>query len=104
MCRSIIVAVTGRAGLRKLDGFFRHITFGQAALFRDLLHDMAIAITRGKIHHAVNGSGILPQFFLGDAQRLDEFAPVLCPQEPEAADAVADGDLIGGLLLVSRLH
>ena len=65
---------------------------------------MTVAVTGGKIHLAVDAAGILTQGLLDNAHRLDELAPVHRPQETEAADAVAHGDLIGGLLLVLRLH
>jgi hypothetical protein len=41
---------------------------------------------------------------LDDAHGLDKLAPVHRAEHPQAADAVADRDLIGGLLLVLGLH
>ena len=104
MCRSIVAAFPGRALVRQLDRFARHLAFGQPAALRYLLHDVTVAVTGGKIHLAVDAAGILTQGLLDNAHRLDELAPVHRPQKAEAADAVADGDLVGGLLLVLRLH
>jgi hypothetical protein len=46
---------------------------------------------------------ILTQQRLDDADVLDELAPVDRAQETQAADAVADGDLVRRLLLILRL-
>ena len=65
---------------------------------------MAIAITAGKIHLAIDTIGIRKQCLLDNAHRLDKPAPVHYAQKPETADTVANGDLIGSFLPVSRLH
>ena len=65
---------------------------------------MAVAVAGGKIHPAIDAFRIFPQGLLDDAQGLDDLGPVRRAQIPQAADAVADGDLNGGLLLVLRLH
>ena len=36
--------------------------------------------------------------------RFDEFAPIHPAQRAQATDAVANGNLVGSLLLVARLH
>ena len=48
--------------------------------------------------------GILTQSLFDNTHRLDKLTPVHRCQESETADAVAYGNLIGGLLLVLRLH
>ena len=85
------------------DRHARHLAFGQWAALRHPLRRMAVAITGSEIHPAIGASRILAQRLLDDAHGLDELAPVRRAQKPQAADAVADRDLIGGLLLVLRL-
>ena len=63
---------------------------------------MPVAVTCGKTHFAVYVLGIFAQGALDDAHRLDELAPIGRIQEPEAGNAVADGNLVGGLSLVRR--
>ena len=105
MRRSIIAAVgLGRALLRQVKGVARHLRFGIAAVFRDFLHHMSVTIPAGKIHPAVNPARIIPQDLLDSAHRFHELAPVHRPQKAETADAVADGHLVSGLLLVLRLN
>ena len=82
----------------------RHLAFGDAAALRNLLHHVAVAVTGGKIHLAIDVPRVLAQGLLDNAHRLDELAPVHRAQETEAADAVAHRNLIGGLLLVLRPH
>ncbi len=65
---------------------------------------MAVSIAAGKIHPAIDAAWVLTQRVLDHALGLDECAPVRRAKNPETADAVADRDLIGGLLLVLRLH
>ncbi len=90
-------------GACQVDRHARHFAFGQSAALRHPLGCMAVAIAGGEIHPAIDAARILAQRLLDDAHGLDELAPIHRSQEPEAADAVADGDLIGGLLLVLRL-
>jgi hypothetical protein len=88
----------------QLDRSVHHPAFGVAAALGNLLDDMAVAVTGGKIHFALDASRILTQDLLDHTQRLDENTPIHRPQGTEAADSVAHGDLIGGLLLVLRLY
>ncbi len=69
----------------------------------DRLDDVAVAVAGREVHPAVEPARILAQRLLDDAHRLDELAPVHRAQEAQAADAVADRDLVAGLLLVFRL-
>ena len=89
---------------RQLKRLARHLAFCQTALLRNLFSCMAVAIAARKFHAAVDAVRIRAQRALHDAQGLDELAPVHRTQNPEAADAVADGHLIGGLPLVLGLH
>jgi hypothetical protein len=58
-------------------------------------------VAGGEIHPAIHAAGVAPQGLLDEAQVLDEIPPVQGAEHPQAADAVADGYLVGGLLLVS---
>ena len=93
-----------RAVVRELDRLARHVAFRQAASFRDLLDDVPVPVAGREIHPAVEPARILPQLVLDDAHRFDELAPVHRPQEAQAADRVADRNLVAGLLLRFRLH
>src|ERR1039458_5909613 len=94
----------GRAFVRQLNRFARDLALGQAARFRYPLHHVAVTITGGKIHFGVDALGILAQFLLDATYPFDELAPVHRSQKAEAADAVRDRDLVGGLFLSLRLH
>ena len=59
---------------------------------------MAVMVAGGEIHLAVGVAGVAAQRLLDPAHGLDEFAPVHGAEETQAADAVADGDLVGRLL------
>ena len=63
---------------------------------------MAVAIARREIHAGIDV--ILAQDLFHQAVFLDEIAPVVGAEKPEADDAVAHRDLIGGLGLPVRLH
>ena len=104
MGRSIVRTVPGRSLAGQQDRLPRHIGFVQSALLRDLLDDMAVTVAGGEIHPAVGSTRVLSQRLVDGAHRLDECAPVHRSQEPKASDAVADGNLVGGHLLVLRPH
>ena len=70
----------------------------------DLFDRVAIQVAGGEIHRREDARRILAQHLVDHAHRLDEFAPVGRSQDAEAADAVADRDLVGGLPLAFRLH
>src|SRR3990172_7774318 len=86
MCSAIIAAVPVRTLLRQPDRFTRHLALGKPAVSRYLFHDMAVTVTGGKIHFAVNAAGILAQSLVDNAHRLDELLPVHRAQEAKAAD------------------
>ncbi len=97
-------ASIARRRLRQLNHLAGHPSLRQSALFGDLFYGMAVAVASGKFHSAVSAGWILPQGLLDDTLTLDELTPFQCAEQSQAADAVADGDLIGGLLLVLGLH
>src|SRR3546814_7346821 len=63
-----------------------------------------LAVAGGEVHPPVGGARIVAQRLLHHAHGLDELAPVGHRQQAQAADAVADRDLVGGLLPVLELH
>ena len=92
------------AGTSQLDGFAGHRALGQLPLARDLLGGVAIAVARRKVHPAINTAGVLEQGLLDDTLRLDKFLPIHRTEDTQAADAVADRHLVGGLQLVLGLN
>ena len=93
-----------RVVTRQLQRGVGDFKFAELALARDLLGDVAIAIAGGEIHLPIGAIGIGAQRLLDDAHGFDKLAPIHHCQETQAADAVADGHLVGGLLLVLGLH
>ncbi len=93
-----------RAGLAQRDGRRGHLEFGEPMMARERLHHMAVTVARGEIHRCIDAGGILPQPLFDHAAVFDEFAPVDGGQRAQAADAVADADLVGRLLLRLGLH
>ncbi|MNV28128.1 hypothetical protein D3C71_1193080 [compost metagenome] len=61
---------------------------------------MAIVVASGKVHAGVDARGVFAQGPVHDADGLHEVIPVCRRQGAQAADAVADGNLIRRLLLV----
>ena len=90
--------------LRELDRAPRYLSFGEGTPLRNLFDRMTIAVTASKIHLAIGAARIFAQASLDDTHGFDELAPIHPPQEAQTADAVANGYLVGSLLLVSRLH
>ena len=69
-----------------------------------LFHDMPVSVAGTEIHVGV-GSGRIPaQYLVHQAHGFHELAPVHVGQEAQAADAVADGHLVGRLLLAFGVH
>ena len=87
----------------QLDGALRDFRFGQLTVAGQKLDGMPAAITRGKIHQAVNISRIGKQSRLDQTQAFHELFPVHRAQETQTGDAVADGNLVGGLILTVQL-
>ena len=65
---------------------------------------MSVAVARGKIHRGVGAVGVLRQSLLDSALHLHKTTPIHGGQKSQATNGVANGYLIGGLLLVTRLH
>src|SRR5208283_1051322 len=101
---ALLVVFLGRRLARKPYSFEGHLAFGYPAVLRYLFHHVTVAVTCGEIHLAVNFSRVLTQHPFDRAHPLDELGPINRSQKAEAADAVAYGNLVCGLLLVFRMH
>ena len=93
------VALVGDRVVRELHRLARDVGFRESRVLRDPLDHVPIAVARREVHLAIDVDRILAQLAVDRAHRLDELAPVDRAQCAQAADAVADGHLIGGLLL-----
>ena len=87
-----------------MDRLECYLALGQRAALGYVFHHVTVVVARDKIHFAVYAAGILAQRLFDHAHRLDELAPVHGSEKSETADSIADGNLVGGLLLVLRLH
>ena len=103
MSRSIALSVAFSTGKCQPDRMPCDLFFGLEAVFRYLLDHVAVSITGGKIHFCVDSGRIISQYQLDKASRFYKLLPVNRAQEPKTADAVADGNLVGGLLPGFRL-
>ena len=82
----------------------RDLVLRGGTALRYLLDGAAILIARREVHGGVDAGRIRPQGRVDDAHGLDEGPPVRRPEEPKAADAVADRDLVLGLALADGLE
>ena len=100
------VADVGRTpccgALRQADRRSCDLGLARAAAFRDRFDDVAILIARAEVHCRIVRIGA--QRCLDDTHRLHEQPPVGRAQIAQAADAVADRDLICGLALRRELE
>src|SRR4051812_40313126 len=65
---------------------------------------MPVMIARGEIHRRIDARRILTERALHGAHRLYEVRPLCCVKGAEAADTVADRNLIRGLALARLLE
>src|SRR5690606_23754338 len=98
------LARLARRARRTLDRLARDVELARRTAARELLDRMPIAVARGEIHPRIDAGGILREGVLDQAHRLDERAPVECGKFAQAADAVADQHLVGGLATVLAAH
>ncbi len=91
-------------GAGQLDALAGHLFFTVAAVPGQAFEHMAVMVAGGEIHASVDPRGVLFQYLFDPAHQLDELAPVAGREQAQAGDAVADGDLVGGLLLGVELH
>ena len=88
----------------QLDGALRDFRFRKLTVPGQKLDRMPIAIARGKIHHAINVGRIGQQSRLDQTQAFHELFPVHGAQETKTGNAVADGNLVGRLILTFQLN
>ena len=88
----------------QLHGKLRHLGLRPCTQARDAFDRMAVLVAGAEIHLRVDAGRVGAQGLLHAAQRLDELAPVHSAEQAQAADAVADSDLAGGLLLALGMH
>ncbi len=81
-----------------LDALQRHAHLCFAGWFRLFLHRMAIAVSAGEIHPAVDAGGIALQHLLNQADALEELAPIEGRDQTQAANQVGHEGLFGGLM------
>lgn len=77
----------------------RHAFFCHAATAGDLFYDMAIGVAGAEIHLRIDAHGVVAQPLFDHAHIFDKGAPIHRGEKAQAANAVADGDLVGRLLL-----
>ena len=65
---------------------------------------MAITVSSAEVHAGVNPARVVAQGLFHAAELPDELAPVHPAEQPQAADAVADRDLVCRLLPRLKLH
>src|SRR5437660_238130 len=63
-----------------------------------------IASSSQEIHPLVNAGRVRTQSLIDQADGFDELAPVHGAQEAQAGNAMADGNLIGGLVLALEVN
>ncbi|MCY1400481.1 hypothetical protein D9M71_155710 [compost metagenome] len=105
----VVTHVLGHAGFElgiasQFDGAPCHARFGLRAMPGQAFDDMAVMIAGGKIHVRVDTGRVRAQHLFDMAEHFDELAPVGRCQQPQAGNAVADGHLVGRLLLGIHLH
>ena len=88
-----------RLALGQREGGLRHVLFGQGVFSGQPFHHMAVVIAGVEIGTGIDARGIAAQDMLDHANFFHEVPPVLRPEQAQAGHAVADGDLIRGLLL-----
>ena len=109
------VANVGFAGGRSLGadrtrlmcechGPLRDLLFASASPPRDPLDAGAVAVAGGEVHPGIHVGRIITERLFHDAVAGDEVAPIVDREKPQAADAVADRHLIGGVRLAFGQH
>ena len=94
----------GACCLGQFDGRARHRDLAECAMARQALDAVPVVVTAGEVHGGVNARRVAVQRLFDMAQLLDEQLPIDGRQQAQAADAVADGHLVDGLLLGIELH
>ncbi len=85
------------------DYRFRHNLFRLAALLGQILHDMPVTVAGPEIHPGIDPGRVAAQHGFGHTKGFNKLPPVDGVQGSETGDGVADGYLVGGLVLALRL-
>ena len=85
-------------------GPLRDLLFASASPPRDPLDAGAVAVAGGEVHPGIHVGRIITERLFHDAVAGDEVAPIVDREKPQAADAVADRHLIGGVRLAFGQH
>jgi hypothetical protein len=88
----------------EFDRLAGNLEFTEMTALGDGFNGVAIAIAGGEIHRRINSRRLSAEDLLDNAHLLHELAPVHRAEKPQAGDAVADRNLVGGLVLVLRLN
>src|SRR6187200_2059362 len=88
----------------QLDSAPRDVRFRELAVPGKEFDRMPIAIAGREIHLAINVSGIGAQNLVNQTQSLDELFPVHRAQETKTGNTVADGNLVGSLILTLEVN
>ena len=101
-CR-VGLAVRGSRGTQghRLTG---HVRFGVGPESGNGLDAVTVEVARAEVHLRIDAARVVAQGLLDTTQGFDKLAPVHRAQEAQAADAVAHGHLVGGLLLAFHVH
>ncbi len=99
-----VARLIGRDHLAELDRLAGHFELRQLAALGDTLNGVAIAIARGKIHRGIDSCRFAAQDLFDDAHLLDEITPIHRAEKSQTGNAVADRNLVRGLVLVLCLN
>ena len=99
MSRTFITIRIVEGFLCQIDGFLGNSDFGHVTSFRHFFDLVTVMVAGSKIHLWIDLCRIRAQNLFDDREGFDEFMPVHRTEQPDAADAVTDTDLIGCLPL-----
>ena len=90
--------------LGQLHRLASHVVLGQPAAAGDAFDRVPVPVARPEIHLRIDARRIARERLLDQTVLADELPPVVGIQEPQAADAVPDRDLVGRLGLPFGTH
>src|SRR5687768_13776272 len=79
------------------------LEFRQLAAAGEPLESLSAAVPGLEVLPRVDAARVVAQLFFDHADRFEEIGPVEHIEQAKTGDAVADGDLVGGLLMVLAL-
>jgi hypothetical protein len=83
-----------------VHGLVGHFTFLLTAATRQILHDAATAVARGKIAMRISARRILAQLGVHQTYGLEDRGKVNLRQVAKAVKGIGDGDAFGSLFKV----